>query len=168
VICFTCSCKLEWLAIMADAISFFLWVGRWDWDPVHCHGRGTDEQFNTLTPFLTVGWRIDGWTSVATGGSLQHIRYRNISYSTGQNVWYITIQYICYSDESDPFIFDRRADTARYLTVHPCLVHGKAPDLSPGRCHLWLQVRRHAVTQLSLWSIAQPWSLLVCLLFCFR
>jgi hypothetical protein len=53
-----------------------------DWVPVPCHGRGTDEQFSTLTPFLTVGWRIDGWISAATGNSLQYICYRNIRYST--------------------------------------------------------------------------------------
>jgi hypothetical protein len=42
-----------------------------------------------------------------------------------------TPQYICYSAKSDPFIFNPRADSARYGTIHPCLANGKAPDLSP-------------------------------------
>jgi hypothetical protein len=33
--------------------------------------------------------------------------------------------------KSDPFIFDPRADSTRYQTVHPCFAHGKAPDLNP-------------------------------------
>jgi hypothetical protein len=98
---------------------------------VPCHGRGTDEQFSTLTPFLTVGWRIDGWISVATGNSQQYVATGILA--TVPVKMHGTQRYstFCYSDESDPFIFDLRADTARYLTVHPCLAHGKALDLSP-------------------------------------
>jgi hypothetical protein len=141
-------------------------VNCWSWytQMKHLWTKSHKINFRTLNrrPTVNVGlssgalpWARHGWTvqyldplfnRCMENRWLDICRYRGTVYSTFATgtldtvpgrTHGTTLQYICYSDESDPFIFDLRADTARCLTVHPCLAHGKAPDLSPWMSTLW-------------------------------
>jgi hypothetical protein len=76
------------------------------------------------TPILTIGLRIDGPDDI------------NSPVLQGPSTLYTLQQFIIHSTSAAVLkswlsVFNPMAQGARHGTVHPCLVHSKAPDLSP-------------------------------------